>query len=286
MPQEQTLSMEQFHASDNTEINYISMGAGELCLVFLHGWTASSREWLPFAAELSERHQVICWDARGHGFHVYRSQTEMTLARMADDLEELLAHLELTNVVLIGHSMGALTAWEYIRRHSDARLKGLCIVDQSPKLVTDGEWRNGVYSEFNAAKNQTFLKRLEEDFAEAVLELIAFGHNRRSRENYEANSRGFQQMREHLQKLHGSLLTRCWDSITQQDYRPVLPSIQCPTLLVYGDESQFYSADLQAYVHQHTPNSQLLIYPDSDHSPHLWHRERFIYDLNRYTESL
>lgn len=278
--------MEHFKRPDGTEIHYISLGEGETTLVFLHGWTASVREWLPFASELAENHRVVSWDARGHGAHSYHEESEISLPAMADDLEAMLEHLQIEDAVLVGHSMGALTSWEYLRRHGDKRLRGLCIVDQSPKLVTDDEWQHGVYSDFNKATNTAFLHRLTENFAEAVLELIAFGKNRRSRENYEQNSRGFQQMREYLQKQPGDLLTRCWDSITQQDYREVVAGIKLPTLLIYGDESQFYSAELQQWVKQNIEGSELHIYEQSDHSPHLWHKERFIYDLNRFIDSL
>ena len=278
--------MEILQTSDNTNIHYISLGSGDITLVFLHGWTASVREWLPFASDLAENHRVICWDARGHGAHPHAENTNMTLPRMADDLDELLNHLDVHNAILIGHSMGALTAWEYIRRHGQNRLSGLCIVDQSPKLVTDDEWPHGVYGSLNETKNNHLIQRFTADFAEGVLELIAFGNNRRSRENYDNNSRGFQHMREHLQKLPAKLLTQCWISITQQDYRETLANINCPTLLIYGDESQFYSSDLQQWITHIISDSTLLVYPESDHSPHLWHKERFIYDLNRFIDAL
>lgn len=278
--------MEHFTRTDGTEIHYISLGEGKTTLVFLHGWTASVREWLPFASELAENHRVVSWDARGHGAHEYCEESEISLPAMADDLEAMLEHLQIEDAVLVGHSMGALTSWEYLRRHGDKRLRGLCIVDQSPKLVTDGDWQHGVYSDFDKATNIAFLHRLTENFAEAVLELIAFGKNQRSRENYEQNSRGFQQMREYLQKQPGELLTRCWDSITQQDYRDIVAGIKLPTLLIYGDESQFYSAELQQWINKNIEGSELHIYEQSDHSPHLWHKERFIYDLNRFVDSL
>ncbi|WP_415901189.1 alpha/beta fold hydrolase [Neptuniibacter sp. QD29_5] len=278
--------MEHFTRPDGTEIHYISLGEGETTLVFLHGWTASVREWLPFASELAENHRVVSWDARGHGAHQYHEESNISLPAMADDLEAMLDHLQIEDAVLVGHSMGALTSWEYLRRHGDKRLRGLCIVDQSPKLVTDDEWQHGVYSDFSKEVNSAFIHRLADNFAEAVLELIAFGKNQRSRENYEQNSRGFQQMREYLQKQPGELLTRCWDSITQQDYRDVVSSIKLPTLLIYGDESQFYSTELQQWVNKSIEGSELHIYEQSDHSPHLWHKERFIYDLNRFIDSL
>ncbi|PIE25380.1 MAG: alpha/beta hydrolase [Neptuniibacter caesariensis] len=278
--------MEYLSRPDGTNIHYLSLGEGETTLVLLHGWTANAQVWLPIASELAKNHHVIIWDARGHGGHEYADDCKISLPIMADDLEAMLEHLGITNAVLVGHSMGALTSWEYLRRHGDKRLRGLCVIDQSPKLVTDSAWQHGVYSDFSQDTNTAFLHLLSENFAEAVLEFIAFGKNRLSREGYEQNTHYFQQLRLYLQQQPGALLTQCWDSIAQQDYRDVVSNIQLPTLLVYGDESQFYSAELQQWISQAIKGSDLRIYANSDHSPHLWNKERFIDDLNCFIDSL
>ena len=277
--------MEKLTASDGTSIRYISIGHGRP-LIFLHGWTANAREWLPFASELADEFQVFCWDARGHGDHQYEEDCDTHISTMAQDLQQLINKYDLQDVVLVGHSMGALTTWEYIRQFGTERLGGVCIVDQSPKLVTDESWEHGIYSNFPADKNQKLIQRLSENFAEGVLELVAFGNNVRSRENFERNSRGFQQMREYLQKLPGPMLTACWQSLTAQDYRDIVSAINVPALLIYGDESQFYSQTLANWVATQVNDSELHIYENSDHSPQLWHRERFVYDLRRFVTRL
>lgn len=277
--------METLLSSDQHPIHYVSLGQGQT-VVFLHGWTSGAREWLPFASELSASHHVICWDARGHGKHTPPGNDLMTISQMALDLDRLLAEHDLHDVVLVGHSMGALISWEYIRNHGLGRLGGLCILDQSPKLLTDSSWSRGIYGDFNYERNQCFLQRLQEDFAEGVLELAAHGRNRRSRENYEANSRGFQQMRDYLKGLHAPALTTCWDSLTQQDYRELLPHIDLPALMIYGDSSQFYSEEVPLWIEAQLPHPELHIYEKADHSPHMWHKERFVHDLRRWLTHL
>lgn len=277
--------MEVLLAPDGTPIHYVSLGHGRP-IIFLHGWTAESREWLPYAAELADQFNVFCWDARGHGDHDIAPDCDTHIARMASDLDHLISHHQLSDVVLVGHSMGALTAWQYIRDYGTDALAGLCVIDQSPKLQTDSEWQEGVYGDFSEQHNDRFMARLEEDFAEGVLELVALGNNQRSRENYENNSRGFQKMREYLQKLPAPQLIHAWHSLSREDYRDVLPRIDVPALLVYGDESQFYSQPLARWVAAQIPSSELFIYEDADHSPHLWHRDRFIYQLRKFAAAL
>ncbi|WP_067865553.1 alpha/beta fold hydrolase [Neptuniibacter marinus] len=278
--------MEYLTRPDLTKIHFVSLGEGNKTLIFLHGWTACVREWLPFASELAQQHRVVCWDARGHGGHPYSEGTNMTLPEMADDLHTLLNYLDIQEAVIIGHSLGALTTWEYIRKYGQDRIAGLCMVDHSPKLLTDDEWNHGVYGEFSSKNNETFIQLLKQDFTQSVLELIAYGMHYQSLQNFQQNSHSFQKMRDYLQKQNAPLLIACWENITQQDYRDVLPTINTPTLLIYGEESQFYCAKLQNWVHQHIENSELLVYPSADHSPHLWHRHKFIYDLNRFVDAL
>lgn len=277
--------METLLSSDQHPIRYVSLGRGQ-AIIFLHGWTRIAQDWLPFAGELSDRYQTFCWDTRGHGRHTPPPTDSMRISQLADDLEQLMAYQGIRDAVLVGHSMGALIAWEYIRNYGLGRLAGLCIVDMTPKMITDGDWSLGVYGDFDQARSQAFLRRLEEDFAEAVLELAANGLNERSREGYAQNSYGFQQLREYLRGLNGPALTRCWESLTQQDYRDLLPQIDRPTLLIYGDSSQFYSPEVPEWVEAQLPWPELHIYPQADHSPQVWHKEQFVHHLRQWMRKL
>lgn len=273
--------MEQLISHDKTPLHYVDLGHGRP-VIFLHGWTASVLEWLPFAVPLAEQFRTLCWDARGHGDHPYAADTDMSIEAMADDLHQLISQLGLEQPILVGHSMGALTGWEYIRRHGCEALSGFCIIDQSPKLLTDSSWQHGIYGNFDSNHNQTLIAQLDKDFAEGVLELAANGFNQRIRENYQRNSRGFQKLRTMLQQQPADLLTRSWTSLSAQDYRDVLPRIKVPCLQIYGDQSQFYSQDLAHWVADQLADTQLHFYENSDHSPHLWHPQRFSYDLEQF----
>jgi len=268
--------MQHFTADDGAHIHVRILGQGAP-LVFLHGWTSSHQEWLPYGKALAERHQVFCWDARGHGASL--AQEPPTVARMARDLRQLISHYDLQKPVLMGHSMGALTVWEYIRQFSCVGTGGICIVDQSPRLLTDADWPLGIYGDFSPARNRAFTEELKENFAEAVLRFAAAGLNARFTANYQRNSIGCQMLRQYLQTLNTEPLVGCWESLSQSDYREVLPTITIPTLLIYGAESTFYTLDTAHYVQNHIPGAVLKVYENTDHSPHLWQPERFIEDL-------
>lgn len=270
--------MDHFIADDGEKL-YLKISGDGPPLVMLHGWTASHVEWFPYLAELNKRHTVYRWDARGHGGHRLQSGNQPTVSRMARDLENLFEHFGLASVCAVGHSMGALTLWQYIRDRGCSRLARICLIDQSPKLVTDDGWPHGIYGSFDADRADGFLAQLHDDFAETVLRLGALGLNRRAREKYEGNAKGWQKSREWLQQLDAKPLISCWQSLTEADYRMVLSEISIPTLLIYGGESNFYHTATAQYVRDSIPDALLHIYEGTDHSPHQWQRERFVQDL-------
>ena len=270
--------MSHFFADDGAKIHLKISGEG-LPVVMLHGWTSSHQEWFPFLGELEKKHRVFSWDARGHGGHAQEEGTAPTAERMAKDLANLLEHYDLKTATAVGHSMGALTLWQYIRDFGTGRLSRLCFIDQSPKLMTDANWDHGIYGNFDTNKGAEMMAWLNDDFAEAVLKLTAYGLNARAREKYVAGASGWERSRASLRAQNPQPLIDCWASLTAADYRDVLSTIDVPSLLVYGGESNFYRNETARYVASQIPNAILHIYEGTDHSPHQWQRERFVREL-------
>lgn len=270
--------MSHFFADDGAKIHLSISGDGPP-LIMLHGWTSSHQEWLPFLAALNPMHRVFRWDARGHGGHTLGPYSAPTAERMARDLHNLLDHYVLDKVGVVGHSMGALTLWQYIRDFGTGRLSRVCFIDQSPKLLTDDNWQHGIYGNFDEENANHLLGLLRQDFAEGVLKLTALGLNERAREKYLANASGWQRSRETLRQQEPAPLIECWQSLTAADYRDVLQRIDVPSLLVYGGASNFYHSSTAHFVASQIPNAILRIYEGTDHSPHQWQRERFANEL-------
>ena len=270
--------MRQFVADDGEIIHYVTTGEGPP-IVLLHGWTSSHLDWTPFLDAFAARHRVLCPDARGHGGHALKTATAPNLARMAEDLHQLLAVGDLTHATLVGHSMGALTVWQYLRDFGAERVAHAVIIDQSPRLVTDADWPHGIYGDFDAERNTNFIAALEHDFAEAVLRLVAEGMNAEAARRYLRNGKGIQSVRRQLRSLAPKPLIDCWRSLTDADLRDSLAAIPIPVLLVYGEHSEFYTLEAARTVHARIPDATLRIYEGTDHSPHLWQRERFAGDV-------
>ena len=253
-------------------------------VVLLHEWAADLDVWRPIQDDLARDHTVYAWTARGHGGGP-RGNQPATVGRMAVDLHQVIDHYGMPAPLVIGHSMGALTVWQYVAQFGCGRLGGLCLIDQSPRIVTDADWPLGVYGDFTAGRNQAFLDSLAVDFAETVLRLVAGGRNERARQLYQRNSTGMQRLRERLGRKDPAPLISIWRSLGEADFRPVLPLIAVPTLLIYGTASNYYGTAVADYVHARIKGSVLKLYEEADHSPHLGQRERFLDDLRQWLGS-
>ena len=270
--------MTHFLADDGEKIHVKISGEGSP-IIFLHGWTSSHEEWFPFLRELNGKHKVYRWDARGHGGHRLTRPDSATVERMARDLKNLIDHFGLQDATAVGHSMGALTLWQYLRDFGTHGLGKLCLIDQSPKLLTAEDWNHGIYGDFGQERHEQLLDWLDQDFAEGVLKLTALGLNERAKQKYLDNAAGWARSRAALQAQNPEPLIHCWRSLTQADYRDVLANISLPTLLVYGGQSNFYRQETAHFVARQIPQAILHIYEGTDHSPHQWQRERFTAEL-------
>lgn len=271
-----------FRADDGEELRVWRHGAAGPAIVFLHGWTSSHLEWSPFIHELETRFRVFRWNARAHGGEAPRTPAVATAARMARDLDALLDAFDLAGACCVGHSMGALTLWQYVRDFGTAKLGRLCFIDQSPKLMTDESWNLGIYGDFDAARSARFVAELRTDFAEAVLRLIAHGLNEQARMGYAANTRGWQRMREALRALPAAALTACWEDLVGLDLRAAISAIDRPSLLVYGGRSNFYRLETAHWLRERIPGAELSVYADANHSPHMMDPQRFSAELGAF----
>ncbi len=84
-------------------------GKGSPTLVFIHYWGGSRRTWSEVVARLSKRFRCIALDVRGWG-KSDRHADDYSLFAQADDVQGVIAALNVKDVVLVGHSMGGKIA--------------------------------------------------------------------------------------------------------------------------------------------------------------------------------
>lgn len=103
-------------------------------LVLLHGLFGSADNWGSIAKHFSQHYQVISVDLRNHGRSPH-SDTQ-TYPDMADDLLAVLDTLGLSQVHLLGHSLGGKVAMQFATQYPD-RVNKLIVVDMAMRAYPD-----------------------------------------------------------------------------------------------------------------------------------------------------
>lgn len=107
-------------------------------IVFLHGFTGSTKSWQPVIEGWNDV-KIVLIDLIGHGETDCPEEIEhYRMQRQVEDLDALFAQLGLEGLTLIGYSMGGRTALAYACNFPE-RLKGLVLESASPGLRTDEE---------------------------------------------------------------------------------------------------------------------------------------------------
>jgi pimeloyl-ACP methyl ester carboxylesterase len=263
-----------------TRDNLIVHSAGEgPPLVLLHGLASSHHEWRDLKMALARDYTCIAWDACGHGEHAVGSASPC-VADLARDLRTAVAALVPRKPVVVGHSLGAITVLEFVRRFGADSLSGVVLIDQTPRMLTGTDWQLGIYNGFSPAENIVFESQLHRDPAETYLHLMASGFNARALADYEADALPVQRVRNRLRRMHAALMLPLWKSFVHKDYRDEVAALGIPLLVVLGGASNLYDAlRLSRWYAEAAPHAQVVRYDGADHAPHLAAPARFARDL-------
>ena len=243
--------------SDGMNLYYEEKGNGKP-IVFIHGWTADHTTFDQQVKDLSEKFRVITYSLRGHGASD-RVDYGLTLNRFAIDLEELMAHLELKDVTLVGWSMGSSIIFDYVRTFGVSRLSSVCIVDMTPKLINDNEWKLGlnhgtftVEDTFNAL---TIMCNNWMDFAkDFVQSAVPYLQGEQLEPIYDA-----------MRKNSPHVMYGMWVAMSANDYRDVLEKITVPTYIIYGEKSTLYSSETADYMKSKISNAKIIPFENCTH---------------------
>lgn len=203
--------------TNGIDIHYLRTGGAKPSLILLHGLTGGGACWSPLARALEAEFDVVMPDARGHG----ESSMPLTGYRYEDyasDVVGLIQGLELTTPVLLGHSMGGMTA-ALVASQMGAAIRGVILAD--PTFLTLQRQRE-VYESDAVEQHRRFLSLSRQD----VLAQAHLRHPHRRLEIVELVAEA--RMKTPIQAFE--VLTP-----PNPEYRRLVSAISVPILLVIGD---------------------------------------------------
>ena len=253
--------MSFFTTNDLVKINFHDYGNQlNQPLILIGGYSSSEVTWFAqLETFVNAGYRVITYDHRSHG-DSQQVDYGLTLHRLAMDLKELIDYLQLKNVVLIGHSMGAATIMAYEELFTDENVSAIITEDQAPTFFKSADWLNGQYG-----KTLTELSVFIDDFPKTRLTQKKLSDSVKRTLGHGMKPFDFKRYRPLLQ------------NVILQDWRPELGQEKKPHLFFAGEKSPIFPAihAQAARELQNNPNSEVQIFEGCGHILHLEEIEKF-----------
>ena len=186
------------------------------------------------------------------------------MSRHAADVRDVLNSLELDDVLLVGSSMGANVALAYVDAFGCDRLRGLVLVDQTPKMVNDTEWQLGYYG-LTWDNAESWINRFPDD--------VQPFHSGPDPELIASTLDGPEFSIDATRPL--------LRDHTYADWRDVLPCVSVPLWAMAGRHSPVWPWQSSEWMAQSAPGGQLVVFERSGHVPMLEEPEMFNAALRR-----
>lgn len=264
---------------DGTDIHVKDWGSGP-AVVLSHGWPLNADSWDYHAARLVDAgYRVVSFDRRGFGRSSEPGQG-YDFNTFADDLDLVLRATDVRNATLIGFSMGGGEVVRYVTRHNEKskRVTKLAIVGGAATFLLktadnpqgmEAAAFQGIKDGISADRATFFPSFLRDVFYDA------------------ANAKTHKVTPEIINwsvdmAMQAGLLPTlaCVDAFANEDFRPELPSIAMPTLLIHGTADIPVPIDISArYAAKVIKNAKLVEYEGASHGILVTERDRVTGDL-------
>ncbi|QXC60351.1 alpha/beta hydrolase [Aquihabitans sp. G128] len=245
---------------DGGVVHAIERGQGRP-LVLLHGITLRADVWAPQFHQLADRFRVIAVDLRGHGSSRAGSDG-YGIPRLAADLATLLVGLDLHDAIVVGHSMGGMTAMQFCGDFPEVlaeRVAGLVFVATrahqvmppyvdrlAKRLVGSGQRRldGGRELPARAAVNERIVR-------------AAFGDR--------PSKKAIAVVAEMGRSMDARALIPSVDGLIDHDARAALRATDTPSLVVVGTRDLLTPVPSGRHLAHLLPHAELVVLPKAGH---------------------
>jgi non-heme chloroperoxidase len=263
------------NGSKELHIFYEDMGSGEP-VILIHGWPLNHEMW-EYQTDflVNNGFRVIAYDRRGFGKsgHTGESYDYNTLAA---DLNDLITELNLSDVAIVGFSMGGGEVVRYLSKYGSSKVSKIALVGSIiPYMLKTDDNPDGVPQEmFDEMKT-----KLKDD-RPAFLETFGKQFYGVTLINHPVSSAYLQWSHMHTLMASPKATEQCMISFSSTDFRDELTSISVPTLIIHGDADKTVPIEATAYeAAKAIPNAKLIVYEGAPHGLFATEKEKLNEDL-------
>jgi sigma-B regulation protein RsbQ len=230
-------------------------------MVFAHGFGCDQEMWRFVVPDFEVDHRVVLFDHVGSGrsdLSAYDPRKYGSLAGYAADLVEICRELELTDVVLVGHSVSAMIG-VLAEARAPELFGALVMVGPNPRYVDDDGYTGG----FSRADVAALLESLDSNhlgWSTALAPVIMGNPDRPELTEELANS---------FCRTDPDIARQFARVTFLSDNRADLPGVRVPTLVLQCSEDVIAPEVVGRFVHEQVPGSVLTLLAATGHCPHL-----------------
>src|SRR5215211_2120312 len=243
------------------QIAYTDAGSGDP-IVLIHGYPFNRTLWTEQIEALSSSYRVIAPDLRGFG-ETDSSPGPATMNRMAQDVAQLMDHLEIPRAVIGGLSMGGYVVLAFYKQFA-SRVRALILADTRAQADTE---------EAKQTRHQQAEKALAEGMAgiaDAMLPKLLTPETVSKHPEIVKRVRDMM-LKQKPEGAAGALLGMA----ERDDQTELLASITAPTLIVVGAEDAITPPADSEKMHRAIADSRLVVLENAGHVSNLERTEQF-----------
>jgi pimeloyl-ACP methyl ester carboxylesterase len=242
-------------SANQYEMHYDEVGAGVL-VIFIHGHPFNRSMWRPQVEVLQSDYRVVTFDLRGYGESSPGKGVDV-FGDFAQDLAALLDALDIETAVIAGLSMGGQIAFETWAQFSK-RVKALVLADTFAQLDSP-ERKQGRYDMADRLVAEGLAAYADETLPKMIApSTIA---------DQPAVAQHVLEMMRTTPSAGAAAALRA--RAERQDYTPLLSGITVPALIVVGRDDEFTPVSDAELMHEHIPDSRLVVIEGAGHMPNL-----------------
>ena len=254
------------------ELHYEDVGAGSP-VVLVHGWPLSGRSWENQVPALVDAgHRVITYDRRGFG-ESSQPWGGYDYDTLAADLDALLQHLDLSDVALVGFSMGGGEVVRYLGTYGTSRVSRAVLASAVPPFLyasadnPDGGLDDATIAEFETGVKTdrlAFLDGFFDTFFTAGTESALVSQPLK---DYSRDIAAFASPKGTLD---------CIAAFGRTDFRGDIAAVTVPTLVIHGDSDGIVPFEISGKRSAELiPGSVLHVVEGGPHGINASHAEEF-----------
>ncbi|HTJ38788.1 MAG TPA: alpha/beta hydrolase [Dactylosporangium sp.] len=230
-------------------------------MVFSHGFGCDQNMWRFVAPRFAGDHRIVLFDHVGHGgsdLSAYDPRRYASLGGYAEDLLQILAELDLRDVVFVGHSVSAMIGM-LAAIDEPGRFRRLVLVGPSPRYLDDDGYRGG----FSRSEIDELLDSLDSNYLgwSSAIAPVVMG-NAGPAELTEELTNSFCRTDPAIARQFAEVTFR-------SDNRADLPRVGVPALILQCSEDVIAPVEVGEYVRDNVPGSSLVVLRATGHCPNL-----------------